>query len=46
MDTETKKFWIYGCTNCFVWFMVITFCIAFWATIISLIYLVITEGIC
>lgn len=46
MDNDTKKVFIYGCFNFFIWFMIITFCLAFWITLGSLIYTAITKGLC
>jgi hypothetical protein len=33
-----------GCFNCFIWFMIITFCIVWWGVIIYLITMII-KGI-
>lgn len=33
-----------GCFNCFIWFIIITFCIAWWAVVIRLITMLISYG--
>jgi hypothetical protein len=33
-----------GCLNCFVWFIIITFCIVWWVVVIRLINILINGG--
>ena len=43
MDNETLA---KGCFNCFVWFMIINFCIIWWGVLICLIVLLIKGITC